>query len=145
MLAKYRFNVRSRICHCEQFFLVGLIFFDHFAHLFSGGFMDSACRAFYLMLIGPLHRHKCSLNYPIGQLGDFLLLLYSRQGLSWKTLPQTLPEVFAWGVFAQGGVCLGGACSGGCLPGGCLSRGVCLPGGVCSGVYTPYEQNERQV
>ena len=33
------------------------------------------------MLIGPLHRHKFSLNYPIGQLGDFLLLLYSRQVL----------------------------------------------------------------
>ena len=29
------------------------------------------------MLIGPFHRHKCSINYPIGQLGDFLLPPYS--------------------------------------------------------------------
>ena len=36
----------------------------------------------FRMLMGPLHRHQCFSNYPIGQLGDFLLLPYPRQMLS---------------------------------------------------------------
>ena len=31
------------------------------------------------MLIGQRHCHKCFLNYPIGQLSDFLLPPHSRQ------------------------------------------------------------------
>ena len=42
---------------------------------------DRACQAFYLILIDQLHHNKCSLNYPIGQLSDFLHLPYSHQVL----------------------------------------------------------------
>ena len=40
---------------------------------------DRAWREFLLMLIGPRHHHKSSLNYAIGQLADILLPHYFRQ------------------------------------------------------------------
>ena len=36
-------------------------------------------RAFYIILVVSLHRHKCCLNYPIGQLSRFLFPLDRRQ------------------------------------------------------------------
>ena len=44
--------------------------------------MDGTWRDFSSMLIGPLHCHQCLLNYPIGQLCDFLLPAQSCQVLS---------------------------------------------------------------
>ena len=42
-------------------------------------YIDSAWPAFCLILTGLLHRHKCYLNFPIGQLSRFLFPLDLRQ------------------------------------------------------------------